>query len=296
MAAVMHSWDERIRRARELAIRFPVSQEALTFYAGLAERQRSLFLQASAGAGTGAAPTAGSFADRIDVQAVSDTMPDLLAWLEGAAPDLLARSVAAIRTEAHDWHQIIRDALTREDADAAVPVADDPRKEVTAFLIDAVLQPYAEAAAAGWGGNGGETAGKSLHHTRCPICNARPAVGMLREAGQGAKRMLVCARCLTDWEFLRVVCPGCREERFDALPVYTADGFPHVRIEACDTCRRYLKTIDLTRDGLAVPIVDDIASVVLDLWAVEHGYRRLHRDLLRVTRPSLERMRATLSG
>ena len=67
--------------------------------------------------------------------------------------------------------------------------------------------------------------------------------------------------------FLRVVCPACDEQRFDALPIYTADGFSHARIDACDSCRVYLKTIDLTKDGLAEPAVDDLATLPPDLWA-----------------------------
>ena len=78
-----------------------------------------------------------------------------------------------------------------------------------------------------------------------------------------------------------MVCPACDEQRFDALPVYTADAFSHVRIDACDSCKRYLKTVDLTKNGLAVPLVDDLASVALDLWAHEQGYRRLRTNLLR---------------
>ena len=35
----------------------------------------------------------------------------------------------------------------------------------------------------------------------------------------------------------------------------------YVRVEACESCRCYLKTIDLTRNGLAVPEVDDLASI-----------------------------------
>ena len=94
--------------------------------------------------------------------------------------------------------------------------------------------------------------------------------------------MLTCGLCLSEWEFLRVVCPACEEQRFDALPVYTSETFPHVRIEACDSCRCYLKTIDLTRNGLAVPLVDDLATVPLDLWAREQGYRRSRENLLRI--------------
>jgi FdhE protein len=103
---------------------------------------------------------------------------------------------------------------------------------------------------------------------------------VLREEGHGAKRTLLCALCLTEREYPRVVCPSCGEQDFDALPVYTADQFNYVRIDACDRCRSYLKTIDLTKDGLAVPIVDDIASLSLDLWARDRGYVRLRVNLL----------------
>jgi FdhE protein len=38
----------------------------------------------------------------------------------------------------------------------------------------------------------------------------------------------------------------------------------------------------LTKDGLAVPCVDDIASVSLDLWARGQGYSRVKRNLLQL--------------
>jgi formate dehydrogenase maturation protein FdhE len=44
----------------------------------------------------------------------------------------------------------------------------------------------------------------------------------------------------------------------------------------------YVKTIDLTLDGQAVPVVDDVASVPLDLWARDAGYVRLRPNLLRL--------------
>jgi len=51
-------------------------------------------------------------------------------------------------------------------------------------------------------------------------------------------------------------------------------------VEACDHCRVYLKAIDLTRNGLAVPEVDELASVALDIWAAEKGYTKLQGNLL----------------
>ena len=117
--------------------------------------------------------------------------------------------------------------------------------------------------------------------SRCPFCDSLPVVGGLREAGHGAKRSLLCGLCLSEWDYLRLVCPACGERKFDALPVYTAEQFSGARVEGCDTCRAYLKTIDATKDGLAVPLVDDLATVALDLWARDQGYVRLRPNLLR---------------
>jgi formate dehydrogenase maturation protein FdhE len=41
-----------------------------------------------------------------------------------------------------------------------------------------------------------------------------------------------------------------------------------------------LRTIDLTKNGRAIPIVDDLAAIPLSLWADEHGYTRLQPNLL----------------
>jgi FdhE protein len=50
-------------------------------------------------------------------------------------------------------------------------------------------------------------------------------------------------------------------------------------VEARDTCKLYLKAVDLTKNGLAVPEIDELASVALDLWAAEHGYTKLQVNL-----------------
>jgi len=275
-------WDKRIARARELALEQASAREALTFYAGLAEYQRALFLTARQVRG------AADFAGAVDVAAASAAVSDFLVWLERNAPKPLALMAGSLRDEVTGWHGLMQEYLGRGDPGDA---SEDEQKSVAepaAFVTEAVLQPFAEAAALDRRGDIGRaqnTSGRLA--SRCPVCSRPPCVGILREEGQGARRTLLCGCCVTEWEYLRVVCPKCFEERFDALPVYTADTFPHVRIEACDTCHRYLKTIDLTRNGLAVPLVDDIASLSLDLWAGEKGYRRLRANLLRTSDPSV---------
>jgi len=139
---------------------------------------------------------------------------------------------------------------------------DDVLADPAQFFARALLQPYMECL------------------TQCPYCGEKPLVGVLRGEGDGAKRSLMCWVCSSEWEFRRLVCPSCGEERNDRLPVYTASGLEYVRVEACDTCHAYIKSIDLTKNGLAVPCVDEIATVSLDLWAEDHGYQKITRNLL----------------
>ena len=261
------TWDARIVRACQLAADHPSAREALSFFADLTAYQRSLFMAAADGL-----EDAGEFLEAVDVDRAAAAVPDFVAWLATHGPPPLARSAVVMHAEPEEWSALVREHLRID----GLPV-DAP----TAFVIGAVLQPYAEAAAAGCIRGSTPVHETGILSSRCPVCSGLPVVGVLCEEGQGARRMLVCSRCLSEWNYHRVVCPSCGEEGFDALPVYTADAFPHVRIEACDACRRYLKTIDLTRNGLAVPVVDDVASLTLDLWAAERGYRRLQTNLLR---------------
>lgn len=115
----------------------------------------------------------------------------------------------------------------------------------------------------------------------CPYCQA-PAVSLLREAGHGARRSQVCGVCLAESPAPRLGCRACGEQRVEALPIFRSEATEPARIDACDTCHAYVKTIDLTRDGAACPIADDLASVSLDLWAREHGYHRVRPNLLRL--------------
>jgi FdhE protein len=147
------------------------------------------------------------------------------------------------------------------------------------FVIEAILQPFLEHARIP---DERRPSGAADAAMRCPRCGGLPVAAVLREAGHGAKRQLLCALCLHEWECLRIVCAACGENRFESLPVYATEQFPHVRIDACDACRRYVKTIDLTKDGHAVPCVDDIATVSLDLWAREQGYAKVKANVLGV--------------
>ena len=251
-ATAQSTWDARIARARELASIRPPARDLLTFYAALAEYQRAL---------AASARDAGAFG----VDRVVEAIPGFLAWARENGPANLAQSVEQL--DRRDLDSLVASAFRRKDASGAANPAEQ-------FVIESLLQAFAEHLE-----NGDASAPGSLP-LRCPRCAGLPVAAVLREEGHGAKRSLLCAICLQEWECLRIVCPACGEQEFDRLPVYSAEQFAHVRIDACDRCHHYIKTIDLTKDGLAVPCVDDIASVSLDLWARERGYVRIKHNLL----------------
>jgi formate dehydrogenase accessory protein FdhE len=267
-------WDERIARARFLATRHPAAADLLTFYAALAGYQQSLAARWSAAAA--AQPRSAPFVEGIDTDLVLDAVPELLRWLHRHAPAGVADSATELRrSDRAAWRAVLEDCVRG----AAKGNDDEPRVASMEFVLETLIQPLAEQLAARRSLDGPAVEGGT---NRCPFCGSPPAIGVLREEGEGARRGLSCGLCLTEWRYQRVVCPACGEREFDALPVFTAEQFPGARLDACDSCRKYLKTIDATKDGLAIPLVDDFASPSLDLWAREHGYVRLRPNLIRV--------------
>lgn len=263
----------RAARARELAKEISSASELLEFYAALIDQQRVLAAQVDGGREPGNHRDAGPLLNAIHAEWIGGAASDFVTWMSGAAPVALRRSLEPMREiAAEQWRQIF-ESYRSNPVEAA-----DRFNETVIFILEAVLQPVAEHLAR----TRHARAERSPTSVRCPVCGEAPVVGVLREAGHGARRALVCGLCLTEWEYLRLVCVACGEQRFESLPIYIAEQFPHVRVEACDTCRRYLKTIDLTRDGRAVPVVDDVATPSLDLWARDKGYARIRANLVRV--------------
>ena len=144
------------------------------------------------------------------------------------------------------------------------------------YLSRALLQPYAEVLRAR------NIAPDRVHHRgRCPFCGGAAMISARRsipEADSGL-RVLICALCSNEWSFNRVCCPACFEENPEKLPVYSSDAHPFVRIEACGTCHRYMKSIDLTKDARPIPAIDDLVSIAMDLWALDEGLTRIEPGL-----------------
>ena len=115
----------------------------------------------------------------------------------------------------------------------------------------------------------------------CPYCGAAPVAAVLRDEPEvKGRRTLLCSLCLVEWAFPRTRCPACGEERADRRPHHVSESWPHIRLEECGSCRTYIKAIDLREAGLAVPVIDEAASVELDLWATGQGLSKLRTNLL----------------
>jgi FdhE protein len=77
------------------------------------------------------------------------------------------------------------------------------------------------------------------------------------------------------------VRPGAGQEDVHKLLVYSANEIAGMRVEACDDIsHHYIKTMDMTKDGNAVPVVDEITTIALNVWAEEHGYTKIQTNLL----------------
>jgi FdhE protein len=257
-------WQQRIRRAEQLAGQHSFAAEILGFYLHVARFQQGLYLRIEPVAVN---QSVFSLSDRAEFSELLSSFPGFLELIEEKAPSSFAQIARRFRNSSPtSWADLLNHCWA---------ATDDAPARAEEFLAFAFLQPYAESAR-----SHAPLQLDGYTHPLCPFCSRKPALGVLRQQGDGARRSLLCGFCLLEWEYRRVVCPGCNQEDQAKLPVYTAEQFPHMRVECCDTCHTYIKSTDLTRNGLAEPLVDELVSMPLDLWAQEHGYAKLHPNLL----------------
>jgi FdhE protein len=272
-------WQRRIRRAEHLTAQHPFAAEILGFYIHVARFQEGLYQRLEGASPSGAGVSLAAFRepdgasrplpgqqDAGATRILLASFPQFLALVEERAPARLAQVASDLRqSDPQSWPDLFTQCWTHIDAPT------DPKE----FLVLALFQPYAEFVR-----SRATLQLEGYTSLLCPFCNRKPAAGILRQQGDGGRRSLLCGVCLTEWEFRRVICPGCGQEDHAKLPVYTAAELPYIRVECCDACQTYIKCVDLTRNGLADPLIDELASVPLNLWAQEHGYTKLHPNLL----------------
>jgi formate dehydrogenase accessory protein FdhE len=177
--------------------------------------------------------------------------PDLLPTLVAAAafgPDL-----ATVESLARRW-EIYVDALLFVGRALAAP------------CVAETVRVYAPNAA-GWA--------SEVEAHRCPACGSSPSIARLRRAD--GRRLLTCGLCGSEWEAARLTCAYCGTPDRTALGVLRLDDADARWVETCERCKGYIKTVDerkLAEGEMVLPVVEEAATLHLDLLAEHEGYIR----------------------
>ena len=256
-AVAANPWPLRRERAAELAERYPHAEEMLRLYQALTVvQERVLELSPST---------------NIPQVAALSILPGIVDVTVEMGPRALRDGVISVFCSA-DLVGLMQRWLDQQ-----------PLDPFETYLARASASPLLEALSVSPSPLAGEGRGGGLS-TKCPNCGGLPQLSYFAVSGEAlvsGPRYLVCSRCANNWVFSRMTCAGCGESTGTKLPIYQEqERFPHVRVDGCQTCRTYLLTFDLRRVTRAVPVVDEIAALPLDLFAREQGLTKITPNLM----------------
>lgn len=145
------------------------------------------------------------------------------------------------------------------------------------FLVRAAIEPSLTAgvtALAEWLKKQEHPSNQEIRQTgTCPICGSLPHMLELRE--KEGFRFAFCSICQHDFRIRRLACPVCDNTDTDKLKFFTVPEEPGFRVETCDSCKSYIKTIDFRAfDRQSLPAFNDLESLALDFIAQDQGYSR----------------------
>lgn len=278
----------RLRRARAIHLlpHTPHAEEILTFYVGLTEAQESLADRVPVSDWSGLIRSREGEFPRLRVpglplEELALPFRDFLSTVAEFGTETIKSGAHALLSRDDDRQlEPLRAALGAwGKAEKTGEDVEDDREEQEEdfyFYARAFLEPIVTSIA-----QADSSQPTDWTQNFCFVCGEPPQVAVLRDLPDAVgHRSLMCSICATEWRFQRLTCPHCRETEADKLPVHTAESIAHVRVDACTTCSRYVKTVDLRQDGTAVPLVDELAAVELDIWAQEQGLTKLRANVL----------------
>ncbi|MCL4267319.1 MAG: formate dehydrogenase accessory protein FdhE [Anaerolineae bacterium] len=107
----------------------------------------------------------------------------------------------------------------------------------------------------------------------CPVCGDWPLFGELH--GRDRLRHLRCGRCTASWRFKRLECIWCGTTKRDELSFLYELAVQTWRVDVCDHCRGYVKTL-VSFDPLEADmlLVHDLRTLHMDQLATDAGYKR----------------------
>ena len=252
------TYAQRRARAAELAERYDYAREALGLYGAVAEAQERISDRARADRPS---------VDGLAAYIVRAALPDVMGAVMNAGTETL-REAVLLRFHEGDLERMVRAWLRGE-----------PQEGTDAFLARAASAPVLEALP--------ELARElpiAGEERFCPRCGGSPQVSVFVDSGEAlvtGQRRLVCARCANEWVYPRMTCVACGETQSNKLVVLAdPDQMPHLRIDACERCKRYIVSVDARLEGRAVPVVDEIAAIPLDIAAAERGFTKVTSNLM----------------
>lgn len=106
----------------------------------------------------------------------------------------------------------------------------------------------------------------------CPVCGSLPSMSMLKGEGQ---RYFRCSFCEFQWPGVRLQCPFCENTDHKDLHYFYAEGDESHRVDLCDKCKQYIKTVDSRKIDYDPDLdLEDIVTLHLDLLASQKGFKR----------------------
>ena len=253
------TYAQRRERARELGARFDFAQQPLALYLAIVDAQERTFERAR---------TDRPNRDDLAAYVVRTALPGVMEAAVAAGTETL-REATLLRFHEADLEGLIEAWLDGDETSGT-----------DTFLARASTQPVLEALPE----LAAQLRSADPNDRCCPRCGGLPQVAVFPETGEAlltAQRMLVCSRCANEWTLSRMTCASCGETSGAKMPILSdVDSFPHLRVDACEICRRYLITVDQRKDPRAVPVVDELAALPLDVVAAERGYTKIARNLM----------------
>jgi FdhE protein len=211
---------------------------------------------------------------KYDLARPKEYFNSLISIAERRMPEVAQNIIDIIKSPQFDWEKIIRASFDHkiEVADAQGLSAGHEAEEnidLIDLFTEESLRPELESVAKKYG----EIVEKSgWSEGYCPICGKEPKIGEIRDGEEG-KRYLFCHQCGFKWYFHRIKCPFCGNEEQHSLAYFEVEGEERYRVDVCNKCRRYIKTVELPKSSDEPNLdVEDIATLHLDMIACDEGY------------------------
>ena len=217
-------------------------------------------------------PLLGKEGFAIDLEAAQRLFYALSAICQGATPKMGAE-IPRIKKAAEQKALALRDLLSRHYDIGFLKEASEHcgvDQGILSFLIRASVRPCLENQMEQLRGL---VDLEAWLQGECPLCGSLPQMAQLRD--EGGKRYLQCSLCGCQWRWERIACPYCSNKAFDLLHYLCSEEEEAYRVDLCDQCKGYIKTVD-SRKLDYEPLLDleDIVTIHLDILALEKGYRR----------------------